>query len=695
MTVFAEFVSVDNNYDDDEKTKTKKKKNVLVGIRINNRSRELLSWALVKVAEPGDSVIAIHVCPSSDQALKDKPSLDGYLDVYQGLCSVKKVELIGQIMTGSSARRVLVREAENYAAMALVLGISKQATIGSRISTAKYCAKRLSLTTDVLAIHNGKIVFKRSRLGSKLPGLKGDPKPSLAPSELGDSDVETETVVSFCETTRNLQDSPRHGSEDLRSNNFISRSDSVLSTEYYSMDHRLGWPLLRRANLAPKGRNVSVVQWVMSLPDRSPLPSFQCSTIFENSNTETEISESTNKLILSAFDEAPEGLQYLLQTSSYGCKYWFGLDVLKASTCQFSSENLIGRGGCNCVYKGTLPNRKPVAVKILNTSRERWKEFALEFDIISSLKHKHIAPLLGVCVEDNALISVYDYFPKGSLEESLHGNNKDKGVLSWEMRYNIAVGIAEALYYLHRECPQSVIHRDIKSSNILLSDDGFEPKLSDFGLAIWGPKTSSFLIEGGVVGTFGYLAPEYFMYGKVSDKIDVYAFGVVLLELLSGRRPIGSDSATRPKGQESLVMWAKPIIESGDVKGMLDPNLDGKADELQMRRMALAATLCITQSARLRPGMNKVLKILKGDKDVEKWKNSKSGDEEEDLVEKEDEKDDEVYPETRAELHLGVALLDVVVEDDTTSFSSGTQRSHSISLEDLFKGRWSGSPSFD
>lgn len=147
--------------------------------------------------------------------------------------------------------------------------------------------------------------------------------------------------MSVCETTRNLQDSPRHGSEDLRSNNFISRSDSVLSTDYYSMDHRLGWPLRRRANLvapqAPKQRNVSVVQWVMSLPDRSPLPSFQCSTIFENSNSDTEISESTSKLILSAFDEAPEGLQHLLQTSSYGCKYWFGLDVLKASTCQFSS----------------------------------------------------------------------------------------------------------------------------------------------------------------------------------------------------------------------------------------------------------------------------------------------------------------------------------------------------------------------
>lgn len=163
------------------------------------------------------------------------------------------------------------------------------------------------------------------------------------------------------------------------------------------------------------------------------------------------------------------------------------------------------------------------------------------------------------------------------------GSIKIKSALSWEVRFNLAIGIAEALNYLHNECSRPVIHRDIKSSNILLSSD-FEPQvlyridaddnygsqiqrkqgfltfpfvfsqLSDFGLAMWGPTTSSFLTNGDVVGTFGYLAPEYFMYGKVSDKIDVYSFGVVLLELLSGRKPIRSDS---PKGQESLVLWVR------------------------------------------------------------------------------------------------------------------------------------------
>lgn len=171
-------------------------------------------------------------------------------------------------------------------------------------------------------------------------GLKEDAKPSLAQSELGDSDVETETVASFSKTTRNSRDSPTHGGEDSRSDSFISRSDSLLSTDYCSMDNKPGWPLLRRANLVapqmPKARNESVVQWVMNLPDRSPLHPLQCSTILENSNMETEISDST-KIRLSAFGEAPEGLKKLLQTSSFGCNYWFSLDVLKTSTCQFSS----------------------------------------------------------------------------------------------------------------------------------------------------------------------------------------------------------------------------------------------------------------------------------------------------------------------------------------------------------------------
>ncbi|KAK4405354.1 putative receptor-like serine/threonine-protein kinase [Sesamum angolense] len=279
------------------------------------------------------------------------------------------------------------------------------------------------------------------------------------------------------------------------------------------------------------------------------------------------------------------------------------------------------------------------------------------------------------------LLSAYDFLSKGNLEENLHSKSKEKSVLPWEVRFQIAVGVAEALNYLHNECPKPVIHRDVKSSNILLTED-LEPQLCDFGLAIWGPTTASFLMDTDVVGTFGYLAPEYFMYGKISDKIDVYAFGVVLLELLSGRKPIGLETT---KGQESLVMWAKPKLESGNLKSMLDPNLDGSIDEAQMHRMALAAKLCLTQAARSRPTMNQILSILNGEEGKLECRKQ-------DDSESQDDNDDEVYPDSSAESHLNLAFLDV--NDNSTSFSSLDQSSP-LSVEEYLKKRWSRSSSLE
>ncbi|KAM1650853.1 hypothetical protein FF1_003488 [Malus domestica] len=684
--------------------KKKNKKNVvLVGIPIDSQSTELLGWALVKVAEPGDCVIAVHVCRSSDYVSKTKKMLDGYVEAYEGLCDIKKVELIGQVLTGRSIRKALVREAKNHSTVAIVVGTSKPKTLGGWDSTAKFCAKKVPPTTDVVAIHNGKIVFRRCT-SNQLPALVSlteDPRPSLCfasltpkgySSEFSDFEAHRETPKSPSNMAESSLNGSKHGSEETKNEQKRVPWRSVSLGAAGHVDKNLGWPLLRRANsIDPQlsaTRDMSVVQWVMSLPDHSPQQFPRCTTIKENPFERSigDIVHESMEGSFPAFDELPEGFKHLLETNSSSCR-WFSYELLKASTSQFASENLIGKGGCNLVYKGTLPAGKPVAVKLMKSSKEAWKDFVHEADIISSLKHKHVLPMLGFCIKDNVLISVYDFLPKGSLEGNLHGKNKDKSVLSWEVRFNAAVGIAEALNYLHGKCPQPVIHRDVKSSNILLTKD-LEPQLSDFGLAIWGPTTTSFKTECDVVGTFGYLAPEYFMYGKISDKIDVYAFGVVLLELLSGRKPIGSET---PKEQESLVMWAKPKIESGDVKDLLDPNLDAKFDEVQVLRMVRAAKLCITRSARLRPKMSEILKLLKGLSDVEKQVNSQSFDIEE--SENWDDNDDEVYPNSSAELHLGLALLDV--DDDTTSSSSSVEQSNSLSWEQYLKGRWSRSSSFE
>ncbi|KDP29658.1 hypothetical protein JCGZ_18820 [Jatropha curcas] len=666
------------------------RRNVLVGIKINSRSRELLNWALVKVAEPGDCVIAVHVCRSSRGASKDKPRLDSYLEVYKGLCSLTKVDLIGEVCSGISIQRTLVKEAKNHNAVAVVLGISTQTTLGARTSTATYCAKRLPPTTNVFAIHNGKIMFGRCN-NNQLPGPFGDPKPSLnllesplpdeVRSEYGDSDVDTEIssieVLTSCDSGESRDEVPNLVPE-LR-----KRSSSAFTGDI--LDQRPGWPLLRRATSVTQetlqARELSVVQWAMNLPNRWPHKNPLESASGKERNDEVLIDES-NRISFHGSGDLQNALDILLKTNSSSFK-WFNYEVLKSATSKFSSENLIGNGGCNRVYKAILPDGKPVAVKIRNSSPEARKDFAQEFDIISSLNHKYITRLVGVCIKDTNLISIYDFFSKGSLEENLHGEDKEKkSALTWEVRFNIAIKIAEALTYLHNERSPPVIHRDVKSSNILLSD-GFEPLLSDFGLAIPGPTASSFMTQSDVVGTFGYLAPEYFMYGKVSDKLDVYAFGVVLLELLSGRKPIGYET---PKDQESLVMWAKPMIEHGNTRGILDPNLDANFDEAQMQRMVLAAKLCITRSARLRPKMIEVLKLLRGDKRAVKWANLQNKDIED------DENDDEVYPNSSAELHLNLALLDV--DDDLTSFSSFEQ-GNKFSMEEYVKSRWSRSSSFN
>ncbi|XP_028787468.1 probable receptor-like protein kinase At5g18500 [Neltuma alba] len=662
---------------------------VLVGIRIDSQSRQLLNWALVKVAQPGDCVVAVHVVKCPGQVSKNKPLLDNYLEVYDGLCDVKKVSLIGQIFGGRSVRNILVRESKNNSALALV--------VGGGAATAKHCAKRLPPTTDVVAIHDGRIVFRRCT-NLKLPGLIQDPRPSLTSmddkeflSEYGDSEVATVKSLFYEETREDVPEFKEVFGGVKGSKKGYSRAISLFVGD--PCEQKLGWPLLRRVNSeiseTPLSRNLSVVQWVMNLPDRSPKKS-SCFSSTEESLSERGISDveddrQKNSSRSLSF-ELPKDLEAILDVNSFDCK-WFNIEDLKSWTSQFSSGNLIGKGGSNRVYKGILPDGKPIAVKVLQSSKEACRDFAQEVEIISSLKHKYITPLLGICVAENALISVYEFFPKGSLEENLHGENKDGSILSWQERFNMAVGIAEALNYLHNETSKPVIHRDVKSSNILLSHE-LEPQLTDFGLAIWGPTSSYFLTQEDVVGTFGYLAPEYFMYGKLSDKIDVYAFGVVLLELISGKKPISSEIC---KGQRSLVAWAKPIIESGNIKGLLDSNLEGKFDEVQMQRMVKAANLCITRAARLRPKMNQILKILEGEERDENFLSSQGFDSEH--TENQENIDDEVYPNSSAELHLSLALLDV--DDDSTSNSSSTERSNSLSLEEHLKERWSRSSSFD
>ncbi|GJN08508.1 hypothetical protein PR202_ga26437 [Eleusine coracana subsp. coracana] len=628
---------------------------ILVGLHMDAVGRELMQWALNQAARKGDRVVAVHIYRKSDLSKTNTltliRTLDEYLAAYEALCSKKEIVLVGRVTPGSSIQKELVKEAKLCAAMVVVLGANRKYSFGGSTCLAKYCAKKLPPTTSVVTIQNGKAVFVRE---APKPPLGAEPKPLLR--MLLHPSVGLEPKVIIPNPNR------RAGSMDFDAMGCAAVAPTTRSFDDATPEQRLGWPLLRHvpATAAPspkheEPRKQSVVQWVMSLPRRSSP---------------------------SASPEPQTGLaaemKAMLDGGGARCR-WFRYEELYESTNHFSPENLIGNGGNSRVYRGSLACGKQVAIKLSKASAEASKDFLREVDIITKLKHPRIVPLIGVCVEGPHLISVYSYLPRGSLQDNLHGE-KSKPTLSWDNRYKAALGIAEALSYVHSGGARPVIHRDVKSSNILLSDE-FEPQLSDFGLAIWAPSNPTSLTHSDVVGTFGYLAPEYFMYGKVTDKVDVYAFGVVLLELLSGRKPISSDGSS-PKGQESLVMWATPVLNSGDISDLLDSRLDVKHDEVEVKRMATAASLCLRRSARLRPPISQILNLLRGESTASI---ADQGAEPDCL-------DDETYPAANVRSHLGLALLDV---DDAESISSTEHSSGLSPLEEYLRERWSRSSSFD
>ncbi|XP_047972835.1 proline-rich receptor-like protein kinase PERK9 isoform X2 [Salvia hispanica] len=228
---------------------------------------------------------------------------------------------------------------------------------------------------------------------------------------------------------------------------------------------------------------------------------------------------------------------------------WFSYEELVQATDGFSAQNLLGEGGFGCVYKGTFADGSDVAVKQLKIGGGQGeREFRSEVEIISRIHHRHLVTLVGYCVNENRRLLVYEYVPNNNLYFHLHGEGVP--VLNWAVRVKIALGAARGIAYLHEDCHPRIIHRDIKSSNILV-DSNFEARVSDFGLARLALDTNSHVTTR-VMGTFGYMAPEYASSGKLTERSDVYSFGVVLLELITGRKPVDKSG---PLEAESLVEY--------------------------------------------------------------------------------------------------------------------------------------------
>ncbi|KAF8037047.1 hypothetical protein BT93_B0077 [Corymbia citriodora subsp. variegata] len=295
----------------------------------------------------------------------------------------------------------------------------------------------------------------------------------------------------------------------------------------------------------------------------------------------------------------------LMQLLPSGSKFrlYFKYKTLEKATNFFHDSRKLGQGGAGSVYKGILPNGKVVAVKRLVFNTRQWvDDFFNEVTLINGIQHKNLVRLLGCSIEGPESLLVYEYIPNRSLDQVLFVNNATH-ILTWEERLHIITGIAEGLTYLHGGCGVKIIHRDIKTSNILL-DENLTAKIADFGLVrCIAPEKSH--ISTAIAGTLGYIAPEYLMRGQLTEKADVYAFGVLVLEILSGRK----NSVYTPQSSSVLqLVWKH--YKSNNLAACIDPALRGNFSVLEASNVLQISLLCTQASVELRPPMSLVVEML-------------------------------------------------------------------------------------
>lgn len=290
----------------------------------------------------------------------------------------------------------------------------------------------------------------------------------------------------------------------------------------------------------------------------------------------------------------------------------FTYKELSAATRGFHMSRIIGKGAFGTVFKAVMPGTGVTyAVKRAKQEHECKSEFVSELSIIACLRHKNLVQLEGWCDEKGELSLVYEFMPHGSLDKVLYRepNQDPSSVFNWPQRYNVAIGLASALSYLHQECEQRVIHRDIKTSNVLL-DVNFNPRLGDFGLARLMDHNKS-PVSTLTAGTMGYLAPEYLQCGKATDQTDVFSYGVVVLEVCCGRRPIDKEDGS--KKTVNLVDWVWKLYSEDRLIEAADRRLNGEFDEEGMVRLLLVGLSCANPNCAERPSMRKVFQILSGE----------------------------------------------------------------------------------
>ncbi|RID53077.1 hypothetical protein BRARA_G00501 [Brassica rapa] len=296
----------------------------------------------------------------------------------------------------------------------------------------------------------------------------------------------------------------------------------------------------------------------------------------------------------------------------------FSLRELLVATDNFSNKNVLGRGGFGKVYKGRLANGKLVAVKRLKEERTMGGElqFQTEVEIISLAVHRNLLRLHGFCMTPTERLLVYPYMCNGSVASCLRESHEGNPALDWPKRKHIALGAARGLAYLHDHCDQKIIHRDVKAANILL-DENFEAVVGDFGLAKLMNYNESHVTTA-VRGTIGHIAPEYLSTGKSSEKTDVFGYGVMLLELITGQKAF--DLARLANDDDIMLLdWVKEVLKEKKLESLVDAGLEGKYVDKEVEQLIQMALLCTQSSSLERPNMSEVVRMLEGDGLAEKW----------------------------------------------------------------------------
>ncbi|GMH16629.1 hypothetical protein Nepgr_018470 [Nepenthes gracilis] len=517
---------------------------ILIGIPLNDAedAEALLSWAVSILARPSDTVAAIHILVGEEPKKLDLKTRE------QNRFRQAKAFVI--LMAGNFAKaclskqvvgKGLISEAKRISASFLLLGGSKsQPRMSTSSEAAKYCFKHAPKGCSVISI--GESAWW--------------PKPHLN-EDFSEFEIVSSALKRSGSAADREKDSPRtvlHGT-DYDSLSFGGSSSSASP------------PPAHKPKMSPLKRVSSI---------------FRLALAFDLNARRRDEARSQKE-----------------RRPSLRC---FSYHEISQATNAFHPDNLVGKGGYSEVYRGDLADGSTVAVKRLakgNASPKKEKEFLEELGIIGQVSHPNTVTLTGYCIY-SGLYLIFTFSPNGDLENALHS---DKGkLLEWTERYNIAIGVAKGLHYLHKCCKHRIIHRDIKASNVLLGPN-FEPQITDFGLAKWIPSKTTHHAVVPVEGTFGYLAPEYFMDGIVDEKTDIFSFGVLLLEILTGRRPVDNS-------RQNLLLWAMPHLESGEMSELVDPKLRGIYDVDQMHTLLLTASYCVRQSPSWRPSMTEVLELL-------------------------------------------------------------------------------------